>query len=82
MTAFTKEQLQYLETVYGLVVVAETLPVRDGVVKKGDMVWWRGINGPEHVVAGDAGGHWYNIETYPHAYQITPPRTKVEYLDE
>jgi hypothetical protein len=79
--AFTKEQLQYLETVYGLKVVAETLPVRDGVVKADDTVWWRKNTGPVRVQV-NSHGHWENIREYPHAYQINEPKTKVAYVDE
>lgn len=80
MQAFTTEQLQYLETVYGLKPVEDTLPVRDGVVTKDSMVWWLAAKGPEHVKASD-GTHWNNIERYPNVYQLATPRYEVEYLD-
>lgn len=80
MQVFTPEQLQYLETAYGLKPVGKTLPVKDGVVAQDTMVWWLGDCGPEYVRAGD-GTHWHNISKYPYVYQLARPKYKVEYQD-
>lgn len=78
--AFTQEQLQYLEAVFGLKPIQETLPVRDGVVTKETKVWWRGAAGPELVHANDK-NHWGNIKRYPEIYQLKKPDFKVTYRD-
>lgn len=80
MTHFTKEQLQELETRYGLKPVADVRPVRDGMVHKESKVWWRGVDGPEEVTAGD--GHWSNILAFPEAYSVEKPRYRVTYTDD
>ena len=43
MSHFNEEQLKELECIFGLtrVVTINTLPVRDGIVTKEDIVWWR-----------------------------------------
>lgn len=81
MAHFTPEQLLELETLYGL-KRCDTLPVRDGVIKKGEMVWWRADNGPARIFAGDEGS-WDNIKGYPDRYSIKKPiiSTKVTYAD-
>lgn len=77
MALFTEAELRELEIVFGL-KREETLPVRDGVVRKDTKVWWRGNDGPQLITAGD---EWVNIKEYPDAYQLKEPKTKVEYLD-
>ena len=77
-THFTEEQIQELETIFGIKRAAETVRVRDGRIAKGDMVWWRANIGPEHV---DSSSHWENIERYPDVYQIATPVTRVIYED-
>lgn len=52
MAHFTEEQLEELKTIFGL-TRNDTLPVRDGYVHKDSMVWWRNVQGPELVKAGD-----------------------------
>ena len=81
MPHFSEEQLSELETIFGLKRVEETLPVRDGVVSKGSMVWWRCNYGPEHVLASQS-CHWENIRKYPQAYQLQKPQVQVIYKDE
>ncbi|HET8687115.1 MAG TPA: hypothetical protein VFM18_10705 [Methanosarcina sp.] len=61
-------------------LLEQTLPVRDGFVKKGDKVWWRATLGPEHVIS-DSSTHWNNIKNYPDCYQLNKPKTKTEYFD-
>lgn len=79
-SAFTPEQLQELEVMYGLVrLKKETLPVRDGLVDRTMSVWWRGKYGPELVV--NAGDDWENIEKHPKFYQINKPKVSVKYED-
>ena len=73
MSHFTEEQLKELETVFGIKRAQETLPVRDGVVTKDTMVWWRGDRKCEHV---NAGGDWDNIKGYPDAYQLEEPHVR------
>jgi len=77
---FTDEQIAELEVIFNLRRVDETLPVRDGSIKKGDMVWWRAARGPEYVKS-DNECHWHNIRTYPDVYQINKPRISVSYED-
>jgi hypothetical protein len=79
MLHFNEDQIKEFETLFGLKRVA-TIPVRDGRINPGDMVWWRGSAGPEHVKS-DSASHAYNISQYPGAYQITKPVMRVEYLD-
>ena len=77
---FSKEQLLELDKFFNLTVFqqnalrdslqGETLKVRDGHVTKQSSVWWRGVSGPEQVIAGD---HWGNIEAFPLYYQIQKP---------
>jgi hypothetical protein len=81
MTHFTEGQLLELETRYGLKPVAEVIPVRDGMVTKESLVWWRGSDGPEEAKAGDP-AHWENIRRFPKAYQIGKPSYRVTYSDE
>ena len=77
MNNFTEEQLQELETIFNI-KRRDTLPVRDGVVSPTSKVWWRCVEGKQHVIAGD---HWFNIKKYPSVYQIKEPRTSVIYQD-
>lgn len=80
MPHFTEEQLQELATYFGLKKVEETLPVRDGLVSKDTLVWWRGQQGPEHTLAGSP-EHWENIRKFPKTYQLKEPRVRVVYED-
>jgi hypothetical protein len=48
MANFTEEQLVELETTFCL-KRCETLLVRDGVIRKGETVWWQGEDEPEQV---------------------------------
>jgi len=82
MAQFTEAQLLELESIYGL-KRKNILPVKDGVIKKGEMVWWRSEEGPQHVVAEDAEGVWDNIKAYPRVYSLAKPivSTKVVYAD-
>jgi hypothetical protein len=78
MSHFTEEQLAELATVFGL-ERADTLPVRDGVVTKDMMVWWRGEKGKRRVSAAT---DWENIREYPDIYQLDEPEVRsVEYVD-
>lgn len=69
---FTAEQIAELATIFGLTVKEpdNILPVRDGVVRKDDMVWWRGDHGPQHVKAER---DWTNIRDYPDLYSLVKP---------
>lgn len=80
MNAITEERLEeLLRQRYGLEPNHKQYKVRDGYVDEGDKIWWRGENGPERVIVDK--GHIRNIRDYPDVYQISAPRTKVEYLD-
>ncbi|MNK29184.1 hypothetical protein D3C87_475750 [compost metagenome] len=81
MAHFNEEQLRELETVFGLVRAKDTLPIKDGVIARGDKVWWRGECGPEHLTADDTSGNWDNIKAYPDIYSHKRPYFRVEYLD-
>ena len=70
MSRFTEEQLKELETIFGLKREEETLPVRDGVVTKDTLVWWKGHQGLEHVFASNG---WDNIKEHPQLYQLKKP---------
>ena len=78
MPNFTEEQLQELEKVFNL-TRKETLPVRDGRVAFGDLVWWRCVHGP--VRESVDGTIWENIAAHPEHYQLARPTVKTEYLD-
>lgn len=80
MPHFTEEQLQELATIFGLTKQDDVLPVRDGFVTKGTVVWWRCEEGPTLVRAGDP-TDWDNIKNYPSAYQLKKPNVRVEYKD-
>ena len=77
MSLFTEEQLQELQAVFNLRRV-ETLPVRDGRVSKQDMVWWRHLDSPQHVLARD---HWRNIQEFHRIYSIKEPKYTLTYTD-
>ncbi len=78
MPHFTEEQLRELEKIFNL-TRKETLPVRDGVICRGDLVWWRCIDGP--VQEEVSVYNWKNIQEYPKLYQLNRPATQVTYLD-
>ena len=79
MPHFSEAQLQELATIFGLKKVEETLPVRDGVVTRESMVWWRAKDGPVCVQARQ---DWYNIKAFPDLYQLMRPKIRCEYLEE
>lgn len=77
MAHFTEEQLKELETIFGIKRVIspdEYLPVKDGIVRRGDQVWWASNQGPQQSVADDGQGTWTNIKNHPHLYSIEKPR--------
>lgn len=69
---FTAEQITELATIFGLEIKEpdNILPVRDGVIRKGEMVWWRGDYGPAHV---NSERDWTNIRDYPALYSLAKP---------
>lgn len=77
-TLFSEAQLEELERVFELKrrPKAEVAPVRDGLVRKHDMVWWRSEEGPELVSAEE---HWGNIQQHPSLYSIGCPRVRYVY---
>ncbi len=81
MSHFNEEQLKELECIFGLtrVVTINTLPVRDGIVTKEDIVWWRCDEGAKQVKAKD---HWYNIKGWPSGYQRKQPVVKLVIYEE
>lgn len=78
MNPFNEDQIKYLEKVYGLKPVGETLPVRDGIVTKEDKVWWRCSSGPQLITAEN---DWRNIKEFPEIYSLNEPKVEVKYLD-
>lgn len=78
MPHFTEEQLKELEKTFNL-TRKETLPVRDGRVCRGGLVWWRFIGGP--VQEEVSVSNWKHIQEYPELYQLNRPATQVTYLD-
>ena len=78
MPKFNEEQIKELETIFGLVRVENTLPIKDGRTTKSMMVWWHNYMGPKHIKAEE---HWDNIEGFPMFYSIKEPNIRVEYLD-
>lgn len=79
MPLFTNEQLQELSVFFNIPMNKDVLPVRDGYVNEDSMVWWRCIEGKQHVRAEQ---HWRNIEEYPSAYSLKEPHViRVEYED-
>lgn len=85
---FTKEQLSYLEKRYGLTVEEESLEkdeykVRDGVVKYGDKLYWRGDKGAEEFQGLGWEKHLEDIKSLPEYYSINKPKYReVVYYDE
>ena len=77
---FTAEEIAELAAIFGLEAKApdNILPVRDGVVRRGQPIWWRAEDGPAYVSSDE---HWANIREYPTAYSVAEPRVKVQYLD-
>ena len=73
---FTPEQVTYIQQVFQIDVSQEVLPVKDGFVKKGDMIWWLSLNGPEYVKAEL---DWDNIKKFPNAYSVKEPKYKIVY---
>jgi hypothetical protein len=77
---FTQEQLDYLLDCHGLTADSlGNIKVRDGYVRAGELVWWRGECGPERVTL--EGSHLGNAYNYPLVYQISKPFIEVKYLD-
>lgn len=79
MAHFTEDQLKELEGVFQLARKPKGIRVRDGIAQEGDMVYWRGEGGPEHVAL--SGQHLRNAREYPDVYQIAAPRHRIEYID-
>jgi hypothetical protein len=77
MAHFTEEELDEIGVAFGLTRV-DTLPVRDGVVSKETMVWWRGEHTCERVKAER---DWINIRNYPQAYSLEEPNYRIQYED-
>jgi len=75
MTLLTREQLDQIGKEFGLMPIAESIQVRDGIVYKGDMVWWRNEKCPEYV---NSANDWFNIKKYPDVYQLDQPKVKYE----
>jgi hypothetical protein len=76
---FSEDQIAELERIFDI-KRAGTIKVRDGYIKPGDMVWWRGEEGPERVNSNSS-GHAHNILNYPQVYQIAEPKRKTVYED-
>lgn len=69
--------VQVIEGRHGIYPI-DTLPVRDGIVERGQQVWWRSENGPEQSTADDRGGVWANIAQEPQLYSLAKPKFKYE----
>ena len=54
---FTPEQLQELEMLYGLTRRPDVVHVRDGMIAKGDKLWFRDPLGRKEVNSGN-GATW------------------------
>lgn len=80
MPEFTEKQLKELEKLYGLDRNPEIRPVRDGLVQRGQMVWFRSGDGVLFVNSGDV-GNWAGIYLNPKCYQIHKPAFTLSYLD-
>jgi len=76
---FTKEQMDWLNENFNLELTSasDVLPVRDGFIVKGAMVWWHNANGPIHEKADVH--HWGNIKNNPKLYSLNPPQGKYVY---
>jgi hypothetical protein len=75
----TNEDLDQIAKVFGLdrLDSPQELPVRDGIVKRGEGIWWRYCTDPEWVIAD--GANWDNILEYPQLYSHAKPKTKLVY---
>jgi len=80
MNLFTPEQIKELSTIFGIEPAdpKSIAKVRDGLIRKGEYVWWRGEYGPEFVKS-DEKGHWDNVQEYPGMYSLSRPQ--VRYID-
>jgi len=54
-------------------------PIKDGRVRLGDRIWWRGEYGPMQVTADRV--NWDNILDFPELYSHAKPKTKLVYED-
>ena len=77
---FTPQQLQELEMLYGLTRRPDVVRVRDGMIAKGDMLWFRNPLGAEAVNSGDD-ATWRQVSVYPDEYQIKRPFVSLTYID-
>lgn len=75
---FSEAQIKYLQEVFQIDATQEVLPVKDGFVKKGDLVWRRGARGPEDIRAENV---WDNIKEFSQYYSIEEPKYKIVYED-
>jgi hypothetical protein len=64
-TIFTLYELEKLREFF-----PDLLPVRDGVVKLHQMVWFRGEEGPEYCRVAQ---HEQNIRECPEVYSVAEP---------
>ena len=75
---FSEADLKELEAVFEIKRrnPADVAVIRDATITRGQLVWWRGEYGPEHVLSDQ---HWDNIKEYPQLYSVTRPR--IQYMD-
>jgi hypothetical protein len=74
---FGQEQLEFIAKHFK--PIGDIRAVRDGIVEKSDIVWWRADYGPKSVTGFSEGQHWDNMLRGWEYYQIEEP--KYGYID-
>jgi hypothetical protein len=70
-TIFTLYELEKLREYF-----PDLIPVRDGVVKEHQKVWWRSEEGPQHISVLE-GCHRSNIKEFPELYSLQEPKFRI-----
>lgn len=78
MVPFSIEQLEFLQTQFGINPLTDRIHIRDGIASKTDHLWVRQADGPKHVSAKLL---WKEIQENPQSFSFKKPEVKVEYLD-
>jgi hypothetical protein len=72
---YTEQQIKLACEIFN-VPCDQVVLLRDGLLVRGGMVWWRSEDGPERVSSGAA---WNNIVEFPELYRMKEPKIKIVY---